>query len=140
MRPRHQVTLPGLNKRLVQEFDRSKARELMVVVVLLALVLLPLLVYVWQNVEWIRSGYAFETLKNERDRLVETNHRLRVEKASLESLTRVESLARTQLGLEEPPEGSVVLVGREHDRILTAAVAAIAPGSSAIDAPHADPH
>jgi len=94
---------------------------------------------VWQNVEWVRSGYAFEGLKNERDRLVEINHRLRVEKASLESLARVESLARTRLGLVEPPEGSVVLVGREQDRILTAAAAALTPGSSAIDAPHADP-
>jgi len=102
--------LPGLNRRLVLELDHGRVRELLTVVVLSALMLLPLLVYVWLNTEWVQSGYRLERLKNERDLLVEAQHQLRLEKASLRNLARVEKVAAGQLGLAQPPGGTVVLV------------------------------
>jgi cell division protein FtsL len=107
---KNQVRLPGLNRNLVLELDRGRVRELLLVVALSGLMLLPLLVYVWQNVEWIEGGYRIEKLKNQRDRLVEVNHQLRLEKASLTSLARVEQAAGERLGLAQPPAGTVVLV------------------------------
>ncbi|HKY33855.1 MAG TPA: cell division protein FtsL [Candidatus Polarisedimenticolia bacterium] len=106
------VRLPGLNSRMVFELDRGRSRELLLAVGLSAVMLMPLLVYVWQNVEWFRSGYRIEELKVRRERLAETNRRLRLEKVSLEDLTRVERVAAAQLGLKEPPGGTVVLVDR----------------------------
>jgi cell division protein FtsL len=110
MTTRHQGKLPGLNHRLVLEPDRGRARELLVAVALSGLIMLPLLLYVWQSSEWIRNGYQIERLKNQREHLAEVNHQLRLEKASLENLTRIEQAAGTQLGLAEPPAGTVVLV------------------------------
>jgi cell division protein FtsL len=111
---RTQVVLPGLNRRLVRELDRVRARELLLVVLLSVVMLLPVLAYVWQNVEWIQIGYRIERLKGQRDRLVESQHRLRLEKVSLESLSRIEHLSTTTLGLSQPPAGMVVLVDRDH--------------------------
>jgi len=102
--------LPALNGRLVMELDRGRVRELLTVVALSALMLLPLLVYVWLNTEWIQSGYRLEQLKNERDLLVEAQHQLRLERASLQNLTRIEEVATGRLGLAQPPGGTVLLV------------------------------
>jgi len=114
MTTRHQGKLPGLNHRLVLEPDRGRARELLMAVALSGLIMLPLLLYVWQSSEWIRNGYRIERLKNERERLAEVNHQLRLEKASLENLSRIEQAAGTQLGLAPPPAGTVVLVDVAH--------------------------
>lgn len=103
-------TLPGLNRRLTLELDRGRVRELLIVVGLAGVMLLPLLAYVWQNVEWIESGYAIERLKNRRERLMEANHQLRLERSTLTSLGRVQRLADERLGLAEPPGGTVVLI------------------------------
>ena len=110
MTTRHQGKLPGLNHRLVLGPDRGRARELLIAVALSGLIMLPLLLYVWQSSEWIRNGYQIEQLKNQREHLAEVNHQLRLEKASLENLARIEQAASEQLGLKEPPAGTVVLV------------------------------
>ena len=109
-RPRGQVKLPWLNHSLVLEPDRGRMRELLLAVSLSFVMLLPLLLYIRQSSEWLRTGYRIEELKNQRDRLEEINHQLRLEKASLESLGRVEQVGAGQIGLAQPPAGTVVLV------------------------------
>lgn len=108
--------LPGMNARLVMELDRGRSREMLLAVFLSAVLLLPLLIYVWQNVEWFRSGYRLEELKSRRDRLAESGRQLGLEKASLEDLRRVEALAVDAIGLREPPAGTVLLVDRDRVR------------------------
>ncbi len=107
---RNQVLLPGLNRRLVMEQDGGRVRELLLAVGLSGLMLMPLLLYVWQNIEWIRTGYRVEKLEEQREQLTELNHKLRLEKASLETLTRVEHEASSGLGLAPPPPGATVIV------------------------------
>lgn len=107
---KHQVRLPGLNRHLTRESDQAAARELLLVVFLSVVMLLPVLAYLWQNVEWIRIGYRTEKLKGQRDRLVEVQQCLRLEKASLESLSRIEKISMGQLGLGPSAPGAVVLV------------------------------
>jgi len=114
MTARSHGRLPGLNRRLALELDRGRVREMLLAVLLSGLMLLPLLLYVWQSSEWIRSGYQIERLKSQRDHLVEVNQQLRLEKASLENLVRIEQVATDQLGLSEPPNGTVVLVDLNH--------------------------
>jgi len=108
------LKLPWLNERLVLEPDRGRMRELLLAVALSGLMLLPLLFYVRQSSEWLRAGYRIEKLKNQRDHLNEVNQELRLEKASLENLVRVETVAAGQLGLAQPPGGTVVLVDTKH--------------------------
>jgi cell division protein FtsL len=109
---RNQIRLPGLNRRLVMERDHGRVRELLLVVSLSGLMLMPLLFYVWQNVEWIRIGYRVERLQDRHDRLVELNQKLMLERATLEGLSRVERVATERLGMAPPPDGTVVMLIR----------------------------
>ena len=113
-RPGSTLKLPWLNERLVLEPDRGRMRELLLALALSGVMLVPLLFYVRQSSECLRAGYRIEKLKNQRDHLTELNHELRLEKASLENLTRVELVAGDQLGLAQPPGGTVVLVDTRH--------------------------
>jgi len=110
----HHLRLPWLNERLVLEPDRGRMRELLLALTLSGLMLVPLLFYVRQSSEWLRAGYRIEKLKSQRDHLNEMNQELRLEKASLENLVRVETVAAGQLGLAQPPGGTVVLVDTKH--------------------------
>jgi cell division protein FtsL len=100
---------PIRNRHLVRELDRGRVKELLLVALLVVTLLLPLLGYVWNHMEYIRVGYEVEALKRDRVAQVELRERLRIEKSSLESLARVEGLAAKTLGLVAA-EGSEVRV------------------------------
>jgi cell division protein FtsL len=95
------------NRHLVRRLDQGRLKELFLVAGLAAVLLLPLLAYVWNHMEWIRAGYELERLKRERVQLAELGERLRIERASLASLARVEREARDRIGLV-PAAGAVV--------------------------------
>ena len=97
-----------LNQRLVKERDDARARDLKRVVWVCAALLVPILFYVWQQVEYIRTGYQIEQLRGERNRLVEWNRQMKLERATLVNLKRIEALSRSRLGLIPPdPENTV---------------------------------
>ena len=117
-----QTVPPIRNRHLVREIDRGRVRELLVVVMLAGLLLVPLLVYVWNHMEWIRLGYELQRLEKERAAQAELGERLRIEKASLASLARVDEQAAGRLGLV--PAASVVRLTGEPERSAEAAPAA----------------
>jgi len=96
-----------INARLVKEKDRARARELRRLLIYGAAIVVPLLVYVWQRVEFVQVSYRVEALKKERQELQEKNKQLTVECSFLTSPDRIEHLARTQLGLIDPPPSDV---------------------------------
>ncbi len=110
---RHATTRGGvagslrLNARLVREKDRARARELRRLALYGAAIVVPLLVYVWQRVDFIRLSYKVEALGKERQELVERNRQLTVERSLLLSPDRIERVARKQLGLSDPPPADV---------------------------------
>jgi cell division protein FtsL len=91
-----------INARLVKEKDRARARELRRLLLCGAAIVVPLLVYVWQRVEFLRVSYEVEALKKERQQLQEQNKQLTVERSFLLSPDRIERLARKELGLVDP--------------------------------------
>jgi len=96
-----------INARLVKEKDRARARELRRLLFYGAAIVVPLLVYVWQRVEFLQLSYRVEALKKERQQMQEQNKQLTVERSFLTSPDRIEHLARTQLGLIDPPSSDV---------------------------------
>ncbi len=103
-----------LNQHLVKERDQARARELRRVVWICAAILLPVLFYVWQQVEYIRTGYQMEQLRAERSRLLEWNRQLEVERATLLNLGRVEKVA-AKLGLVPPTSQNTVKIRLSGD-------------------------
>jgi len=105
----HATTSPRLqiNARLVKERDRARARELRRLLVYGAAIVVPLLVYVWQRVEFLSLSYEVEGLKKERQQLQEQNKQLTLERSFLLSPDRIERLARKELGLVDPQPSDV---------------------------------
>jgi cell division protein FtsL len=100
----------ALNQRLVKERDMARARDLRRVVWISVALLVPVLLYVWQEIEYIRFGYQVEELRVEKSRLTEWNRQLKLERATLLNLKRIETLGKTRLGLVPPDPGNTVKI------------------------------
>ena len=96
-----------INARLVKERDRARARELRKLMFYGAAIVVPLLVYVWQRVDFLRVSYEVEGLKKERQQLQDQNKQLGVERSFLLSPDRIERMARKDLGLVDPQPSDV---------------------------------
>ena len=101
---------PVDNSRVVRQVDPRSRREILLVILLAAVLAAFLGLYAWPALEIRRAGQAGVELDRQKQRLVEENRKLRLEKAALENLHRVDSIARKDLGLAAPaPERSVVV-------------------------------
>jgi cell division protein FtsL len=100
------------NSRVVRQADPRTTRELLGLLVLVGLVVAGLVLYAWPHFAVRETGNASNRLSQERDRLLEENRKLRLEKASLCELSRVERIATRKLGLEVPTPDQVIVVER----------------------------
>jgi cell division protein FtsL len=98
------------NSRVVREKDPRTNRDLWWLLVLMGVLVGGILLYAWPHLQLRRTGIASEQASRERDRLVEENRKLRLEKAALENLKRVEVIATRSLGLVPPPIEKQVVV------------------------------
>jgi len=98
------------NSRVVRQVDPRSRREIWLLILLVAVLAAGLGLYAWPALEIRRAGQAGVDLDREKERLVEENRKLHLEKAALENLRRVESIAGRELGLAPPsPERTVVV-------------------------------
>ena len=98
------------NSKIVREHDPRSHRDLGKLFVLAVLLVGGLVLYAWPHLQLRHAGQEAHQLSRERDRLLEENRKLRLEKASLEDLTRIEVIAATHLALEAPPAERVMVV------------------------------
>lgn len=98
------------NRPLVLERDRERLRWLWSVFVVMLLIALPAGAYlVYQN-ESLKVQYELNDLKSTQERLLEEERRLKVERARLGSLTRIEHWARTEKGLVPAPRDATFVL------------------------------
>lgn len=114
------------NSHVVREVDPRSSRDLWWLLVLVAVLVGGLVLYAWPHLQLRETALARERLSRERERLVEENRKLRLEKASLENLRRVEAIATRDLGLRTPEAERVVVVERPS---------AVPPGAQLAAAP-----
>ena len=99
------------NSRLVREVDVERRRECFSLLGLGVLVFLFVLLFAWQHFQCVRYGYQIEQLKSQYASLEEQNHRFRLEEAALADPERIDTLARTRLGMVTPGPQQVMRVG-----------------------------
>ena len=99
------------NSRLVREVDMGRRRECFSLLGLGVLVFLFVLLFAWQHFQCVRYGYQVEQYKAERATLEEQNHRLRLEQAALADPQRIDTLARTRLGMVSPSPDQLIQLG-----------------------------
>ena len=97
------------NTRLTKEIDYHRTRECLWLMTLGFFCLLIFLFLAWQHFEIIRDGYESEVLKREMAQLGEESHQLKLERASLRSPQRIDSIAR-KLGLCAPNHDQIVVL------------------------------
>jgi hypothetical protein len=95
------------NSRLVKTEDPQRNREMKQFGTALACLFLLVFTYAWQHFKAIEYGYQIESAKRDYTALIEMNHALRLEDASLRDPERIDVLAR-RMGLVPPQPGQVV--------------------------------
>lgn len=108
-----------LNRRMVREKDRARSRELLRFLLYGAAIVVPLLGYVWQRVDFLRVSYKLEKLETQRRQLSELERQLALERATLLDTARIERKARKELGLVDPPAADVRRVTTSGGRVST---------------------
>ena len=97
-----------INNNVIREADSKNQRDYIVVTALAAMFLFGLFAYAWQHYQWIQYGYRIEEAQKKKDQLAEVGRQLRLERASLRSPQRIDSIARGELGMVVPAPGQLV--------------------------------
>jgi cell division protein FtsL len=98
------------NSQVVRERDPRAGRELWLLLAVVAAFVASLVLYAWPSLELRQAGQARARMEREKERLIEENRKLRLERSTLENLRRVETIATRDLGLVTPPPEQVVVV------------------------------
>lgn len=98
------------NSQVVRQVDPRTSREIWLLIFLVASLVGGLVLYAWPALQIRNTGMTAVQLSREKERLREDNRKLRLEKAALENLRRVETIAERELGLVPPPPESTVVV------------------------------
>ena len=91
----------GLRK-LIQEGFHITPKGFRIVFLVSVLILLVALALVWPNVRKVKLSYDYQALEAEREELLNKNNLLRLERESLQSLYRIQALAKNEVGMIEP--------------------------------------
>ncbi|HEX6803327.1 MAG TPA: cell division protein FtsL [Terriglobales bacterium] len=116
------------NSRLVKVEDPRRAREMRQFGIALGCLFLFVMAYAFQHFKAIEYGYKIESLKSQRQSLVEINRALRLEEASLRDPERIDRMAR-ELGLQTPQAGQVVRMETALPEASGSVVASLTPVS-----------
>jgi cell division protein FtsL len=108
------VLLPraATNSRVVREVDPRASRNLWLVLALVAGVVGGMVLYAWPRVQALHLDTQTQQHEAQKERLVEQNRKLRLEKAAYEGLERVHETAARDLGLAEPAPDRLYVIER----------------------------
>ncbi len=114
------------NSRLVKVEDPRRGREMKQFGIALCCLFLLVMTYALQHFKAIEYGYKIESLKSQRDGLLEENRALRLEDASLRDPARIDVLAK-QMGLQSPQAGQVIRMDNAVSDASTPVMASMTP-------------
>ena len=89
-------------RKLIQEGFYITPKGFRMVFLVSVLILLVALALVWPNVRKVKLSYDYQALEAEREELLSKNNLLRLERESLQSLYRIQALAKNEVGMIEP--------------------------------------
>ena len=99
----------NLTKSTELKFQVNSREYRMVLVAIVGLTI-GAMAFVWSDIRLVGLAYKHQILTKNYHALLRENHLLRVERGSLKSLGRIQSLAKIKLGLKKPDNGQIVTV------------------------------
>ena len=100
------------NQPVAREVDRDRAQWIWGLFLALLLAAAPFAVYMLEQNECLRLSYKASALKQKREQLIETERRLRMQRARRERLATIETWAVERQGLIHPSPEQVIVVHR----------------------------
>jgi len=101
-----------VNHAVAREVDRHRLRWIAAGTLALCVAASPLALYTLQKSECVSLSYELNRLREEQERLAETERRLRMRRTAGESLEAVETWAARQGELARPLPAQVVVLDR----------------------------
>ncbi|HVQ29167.1 MAG TPA: cell division protein FtsL [Vicinamibacteria bacterium] len=98
------------NSQVIREVDPRSSRDFWWLILLGGVLVLGGVLYAWPHLQLREAGREAQELSREKERLLEENRKLRLEKAALENLRRVETIASRDLGLVAPAPENLIVV------------------------------
>jgi len=89
-------------RKLMQEGFHITPKGFRIIFLVSVLILFVALALVWPNVRKVKLSYDYQALEAEREELLSKNTLLRLERESLQSLYRIQALAKNEVGMIEP--------------------------------------
>ena len=68
------------------------------------------LLFVWSRLEVVQMGYEISRANQSYQSMIKENQRLRVEAASLKSPSRIEKIAKNQMGFVNPKQEQIIFI------------------------------
>jgi len=100
------------NSHLQREVNREKRWECFGLLALGTLAFVFIMLFAWQHFECVRYGYLIQQLKQQQAETVEQNHALKLQFASLSDPQRIDTIARSELGLAPPAPSQIIQIGK----------------------------
>jgi len=113
------------NSRLVCPAAPARLRDFWRRVLVGAAIAGCLIFYVWQHFECIQMQYRIEQLDTQRNQAAQLNRELHLEVATLRSPSRVDAIARQQLGLTVSVPGQVTPASTSGNVVVAQASPAV---------------
>jgi len=98
------------SRKLVEGGLHITPKGFRVVFFVSVLMLLVALALVWPNVRKVKLSYDYQALKAEREELLNENRLLSLERETLQSLYRIQVLAKNQVGMIEPKTEQITTI------------------------------
>src|SRR2546421_2107463 len=99
-----------VNNNVIREADAKSHRDYIIITALAAMFLFGLFAYGWQHYQWIQYGYRIQEAQKKKEQLTDLRTNLRLESTSLRNPSRVDSIARRELGMVVPAPGQMVML------------------------------
>jgi cell division protein FtsL len=114
------------NRRVVRTRDDRMSKDLLWIGGMVLILIGLFVAYGWPRAALRDTGSSAGKLQREQDKLLEENRELRLERAALQDLKRIEKIAEGSLGLHPPAAADVIVVERPQNLPKDARMAATA--------------
>jgi len=119
------------NRRVVRSRDDRMSKDLLWIGGIVLILIGLFVAYGWPRAALRDTGSTAGKLQREQEKLREENRELRLERAALQDLKRVQIIATGSLGLRSPASADVIVVERPQNLPKDSRLAAkTAPGGS----------
>ena len=97
-------------RQLIEQRFYISSKGFRMIFIVSVLMMLVALAIVWPNVRRVKLSYDYQALAEDRQRLLTENHLLRLERDSLQSLYRIQELAKNEIRMIEPKKEQITTI------------------------------